>query len=510
MALRRLLVAVLLIGTCLAGPLGPHRLAPPAAAQSVAGLDAFIRQALIEYEVPGAAVTVVQGDQTTWLRGYGIRQIGEPGLVDESTVFQLGSDTKTFTAAALGALVGDGRLDWDDEVITHLPEFVLYDDYATRHATIRDLLAHRTGLPAFTGDILGELGYDRAEVLRRIRYLPPATSFRERAAYSNLGYFVAGEVAGRAAGSSWEDVVQGRLLTPLGMSRSGTSVLTRPADTNFAATHGRIGGHTQIIPRSEQIVLGPAGSMVSTASDLARYMRMLLAGGRFEGREILKSNVVDALFEPSMVSALSFSEVVPISEETGFGYSPGWGYYYYQGHRVLEKGGALDGVRAVLVLVPERQLGIAVLANLNLTLLPEAIRAYVLEQELGAASPTTQATILEQQSHLDALLAPDPPPTNPGPLSLPLAGYAGTYESDLYGRFVVSAAADRLDIAAGPSRYPGTLNHFSRDTFNLTWPLVDYGSQPVTFTIGPDGTATEFTTLTLGNFKRVAAARPGG
>jgi CubicO group peptidase (beta-lactamase class C family) len=300
---------------------------------SAAELDAFIEKAVADYRVPGAAVAVVKGDRTILLRGYGVRRSGDPAPVDENTVFQIASDTKTFTAAALAALVGDGRLDWDDEVITHLPEFVLFDQYATRNSTIRDLLAHRTGLPAFTGDILGELGYDRAEALRRIRYLPPATSFREEALYSNLGFFTAGMVAGRVAGSSWEEVVQSRLLTPLGMSRSGTSVLAMPVDDNHSATHGIIDGRMQLIEPSKQIVLGPAGSMISTASDLARYMRMLLARGRFEGRQVLAGSAVEDMFEPSMVSEIGFSEALPISEETGFGYAMGWGYYYFHGPR---------------------------------------------------------------------------------------------------------------------------------------------------------------------------------
>lgn len=486
---------------------------PASAAQqpqmSAAELDAFIEKAVADYRVPGAAVAIVKGDRTILMRGYGVRRSGDPAPVDENTVFQIASDTKTFTAAALAALVGDGRLGWDDKVITHLPEFVLFDEYATRNAAIRDLLAHRTGLPAFTGDILGEIGYDRAEALRRIRYLPPATSFREQALYSNLGFFAAGMVASRAAGSSWEEVVDSRLLTPLGMSRSGTSVLAMPADDNHAATHGFVDGRLQLIEPSKQIVLGPAGSIISTASDLARYMRMLLAEGRFEGRQVLAASAVDAMFESSMVSEIGFSEALPISQETGFGYSMGWGYYYFHRAKVLEKGGALDGVRAVIVLVPERELGIAVLANLNLTLLPEAIRAQVLESELGPAGPDTQATILKQQKQVDALLVPDPPPADPGPPSVPLQSYAGTYESDLYGRFVVTPVGKgSLHVAAGPAGLAGTLTHISRDTFALTWPLVNYGNQQATFTIGPDGVPTQFTTQTLGAFTRAGTDGP--
>jgi CubicO group peptidase (beta-lactamase class C family) len=505
MVLRPALLA-LLLGCSLALPgYSPAAAQAHVATEPTQGLDAFIRKAMADYAVPGASVAVVKDGKTIFLKGYGTRRVGENAPVDENTVFQIASVTKTFTAAADAALVGDGKLDWDEEVITYLPEFALYDPYPTRHATLRDLLAHRTGLPAFTGDLLGEVGYDRREVLRRIRYVPPAASFRDKALYSNLGLFVAGEVAARVAGSSWNDVVQNRLLTPMGMTRSAASVLTAPKDDNRSGTFGRVNGRIQAVTPSTQIVMGAAGSMLSTASDMSRYMRTLLGEGTLDGRPVLPKKVVEEMFEPSAVSEIGFAEALPISQETGFGYGLAWDYYYFHGVKVLEKGGALDGARAVVVLVPERQLGIAVMANMNLTVLPEAIRAYVLEQELGPATPNTQATLLETQKQVDKLLEPDPPPANPGKPSVPIANYAGRYESDVYGPFTLTAAGDGFKVATGPGGFVGKLRHFSRDTFNLTWPLIDMGTQPVTFTIGPDGKPIGFTTLTLGSFKRVEA-----
>jgi CubicO group peptidase (beta-lactamase class C family) len=483
-------------------------LAAPASAQSpdgTAALDAFIRKAMIDYGVPGASVAVVKDGKTVFLKGYGTRRAGENAPVDEDTVFQIASVTKTFTAAANAALVGDGKLHWDDEVITKLPEFALYDPYPTRYATVRDLLAHRTGLPEYSGDLLGEVGFDRREALRRLRYVPPAASFREKGLYSNLGFFAAGEVAARVSGMSWNDVVKSRLFDPLGMTRSAASVLTAPKDDNRSGTFGLVNGRVQAIRPSTQLVMGAAGSIVSTASDLSRYMRMLLGDGSLDGRRVLTAEAVHAMFEPSIVAEISFAEAVPISEKTGFGFTMGWGYYYLNGAKVIEKGGALDGARAIIVLVPERQLGIAVLANMNLTVLPEAIRAYLLEQELGPAAPDTQATLLKTQKTVDELLTPEPPPANPGKTSVPLAAYAGTYESDVYGPFVLTANGDGLDVATGSPDFGGKLRHFSRDTFNLTWPLIDMGTQPVTFTIGPDGRPTGFSTLTLGAFKRVTS-----
>jgi CubicO group peptidase (beta-lactamase class C family) len=165
-------------------------------------LDAFIARALQEYQVPGAAIAVVQDGTVVMAKGYGLRDVTKPGVVDEHTIFQLASVTKSLTGAAAASVVDEGKLDWDTPIFNYLPEFVGYDPYMTRWLTERDLLAMRTGWPAYQGDLLDSFGYDRAEILRRLRYFKPCYSLREAAQYSNPGIFVAGEVAGRAANQS--------------------------------------------------------------------------------------------------------------------------------------------------------------------------------------------------------------------------------------------------------------------------------------------------------------------
>jgi CubicO group peptidase (beta-lactamase class C family) len=475
-------------------------------------LDAFVEQALRDYEVPGAAVAVVHQGQTVLLRGYGVRRLGEPGGVDPETVFQLASVSKSVTATGMAALVDEGKLAWDEPAISYLPELVLHDPYPTRYVTARDFLAHRSGLPAFGGDLLGRLGYDRAEVLRRVRYIEPEHSFREEAGYSNVGFFIAGEVAARANGSSWEQVITSKVFAPLGMRRSGTSSHDRPADGNWAANHAGVDGQLQEIPWEGVDVLGAAGSIVSTAADMVPYMRMLLAKGELDGRRILADLTVESLFQPSMVSEVGFAELPPISEQTGFSYGLGWGVYYYQGSRVIEKGGALGGVRTVVTLVPEKQLGVTVLANRNFTALPEAIRAWVLERYVGPSGRDPQREIRERQGRLEALVHPPMPPADPGPTSLDLDGYTGTYTSELYGQFTVVRDGGGLRVEAGPGGYPGKLPHWSRDTFALTWAPVTFLPEPITFTVGPDGYALQFTSEALGRFIRECfgdCRRPG-
>jgi CubicO group peptidase (beta-lactamase class C family) len=489
------------------------------ASDDAAALNQFIQSAQQTYQVPGVAVAVVHNDQVVLQQGYGVRCLGGSDPVDANTVYQLASNSKPFTAAVLGTLVDAGKLDWDDPVTEHLPGFALDDAYATRYATTRDLLAMRTGLPAFTGDLLGHEGYSRDEVLQQVRALPLAHSFREVAAYSNVGYFVAGQEAANLADTTWNDAVQSRLLAPLGMTRSGTSRADRPIDGNWSCNHDELDGVLQPVDWADSDVFGAAGGVTSSAADMARWMRMLLNGGTLDGHQVLTEATAHSLFVPSMVAARSFTELPPISSETGFGYALGWGTYYFQGHQVLEKGGALDGVRTVTVLVPDINLGVSVLSNRNLTPLPEAIRAFVLNQYLGGAGADTQAQILKANASLETLLAPAAPPAQPEPPTAPLAAYAGTYVSPVYGSFVLSPGGDGseinpayhtlvpdsdgpgLGVAAGPGQYRGTLSHVSRDTFLLTWQSLTEGSEEVTFTLGPTGQVTEIHTQTLGTLR---------
>src|SRR5437773_4996707 len=224
-----------------------------------ADLDAFITRALKDYQVPGTAVAVVQHSKVILLKGYGVRDVTNPNAVDEDTIFQLASVTKTLTGAAAGTVVDEGKLDWDKPIFNYLPEFVGYDPYMTRFLTERDLLAQRTGWPAYNGDELDSFGYDRAEILRRLQFFKPRYSLREVAQYSNPGFFVAGEVAARCAKQSWNGLVEQRLFKPLEMSRSGT-VIKALKDPNATAAHALFDGKIAVVEPTELDVTGAARS----------------------------------------------------------------------------------------------------------------------------------------------------------------------------------------------------------------------------------------------------------
>lgn len=484
------------------------RQSAPAASEDdlVQSLDRFINRALKEYQVPGAAVAVVQNGKAVLLKGYGVRDLTKPGAVDENTIFQLASVTKTLTGLAAGTVVDQGKLDWDRPIFNHLPTFVGYDPCMTTNLTERDLLAHRTGWPAFTGDALDSFGYDRAEIVRRLRFLKPRYSLREVAQYSNPGFFLAGEVAAAASQESWNGLVEKRLFKPLAMSRSGTRTKDLQK-ANASAAHALPDGRIVVVEPTTLDTTGAASSGTSTAADMSKLMLMLLNKGTYNGRQVLKAETVAEIFKPSMVSEIDFSDLPPISDKTGFFYGLGVGSYYYAGHQVIEKGGALAGIRTVLVLVPDKNAGIVVFANLNLTAFPEAVRAYFLNQLLGLDPEAAQKEILGINENLKKFLTPPSPPKNPGKFNGTLESLVGIYENDYYGRCEILQDGDSLKLQFGPAKYPATLKHFNNGAFLLQFPGATQVPSSTTFMIGEDGNADSFANEVLGTFTRVQPTR---
>ncbi len=463
-------------------------------------LERFIEKSRKELGVPGASVSVVRGDEILFAKGFGLIKEGSPEKVDEETIFQLASVTKTFTSAALAIQVDKGVLGWDDEVMRHLPRFALNDPYPSRFATPRDLLAHRTGLPAFGGDLLGKIGYSPSEILSRIRLIEPAASFRERPYYSNICYFTAGELIGKLAESDWENVVEKAFLEPLKMTRSGFAA--NLDEDNVAYPHANIDDTLQVLSWDRTGGFPAAGAMTSTAKDMAHWMILHLNKGTFENRQILKPETVKQMHLPSMVSEVDFSEMPPISDTSGFAFGLGWGNYHYEGRMIVEKGGGLDGIRTIVTLVPELNIGITVLSNLNLTVFPELIRAKFLQLALNQDDPQMFDEILARQKKLDELIKKPAPPEDALPLGHDLSSYEGSFANELYGTFIVSEKEGGLVLEAGPDHWEGVLEHWSNNTFVLSWPVINQGNEHVTFTFGPEGKAQEMSTETLGVFTK--------
>nr|WP_286194863.1 serine hydrolase [Synechococcus sp. CCY 0621] len=437
---------------------------------------------MAEYAVPGAAIALVQDGRLTLVEGFGVRDLATGAPTTADTVFQLASVSKTFTAATVAALVDRRKLDWEQPMVSLLPDFRLHDAYAGRWVNARDLLTHRAGFPAFFGDLFDHLGYGDADVLLRIRYVEPATSFRDRPAYSNIGFFLAGELAAKAGGQPFPELTRSLIFEPLAMTRTGVaSTLVGSAAvpgslTDVSRSHALVGDRLQVVPPNLSALFIAAGGFASSANDLGRFLTLLARGGEIDGRRVLSETAVKAMFEPVIAEEPGFAEFPPIDADSGFDYAPGWGVYHYNGLKVLEKGGALDGVRTLLLVVPQKRFAVAILANRNLTAAP--------------ARPTCNP-------------GSGPRPADAKPPSRPLAAYTGTYINDLWGTWTVAEHNGSLEVLAGPARYRAPLTPWNGDTFHLLWPGVLSAPVQVPFASDSAGRVSGFDYLGYG-FRRVA------
>ena len=245
-------------------------------------IDTFLGETQKKFEVPGVSVAIVKDNKIIFAKGYGVQSLSKKNPVDENSIYAIGSTTKAFTAAALGKLVESGKIDWDDRVIDHIPEFELHDPSITNMFTIRDLLTHRSGLPR--GDLLWyATDFSRQEIIERVRHLEPTYSFRAGFGYQNIMYLTAGEIIPRVTGKSWDDYIQEIFFKPLRMKRTSSVLSDLKRFKNVATPHQEIDGEVKEIPWRNIDNVGPAGSINSSVSDMANWAMMLLNEGSFNG-----------------------------------------------------------------------------------------------------------------------------------------------------------------------------------------------------------------------------------
>lgn len=475
------------------------------AADPLAGFDAYVAEAARAWGVPGLAVAVVKGDSVVFAKGYGTRTAGRDEPVDEHTLFAVGSTTKAFTVAALATLADSGRVRWDAPAREYLPQWELRDPYVRQELQVRDLVTHRSGVEA--NDFLWLLGYPRAELMRRMRHLPQASSLRSRYAYNNLMYMVAGEVAAAAAGRPWEALVQERFLAPLGMERTTPTLAGARGRPNVATPHLREDDRVQAIEYRDIDNIAAAGSMMSSVSDMARWIRFQLDSARVDGRRLISARAHAETFRPQFV--VPIESFYPAARRAGVRsaqYGLGWFLHEYRGRPVAMHTGSIDGMSAIVGLLPEERVGVVVLANLDHAEVRHALMYRVFDAYLGGAPTDWSRAFLEvyggaagqERAARAALDAGRSPNTRP---SLPLDGYAGSYADSLYGRLSIRREGRGLVATLGPT-VTGDLSHYGYDTFRVRWREPGASDNLVVFILGPTGTPTGATILGLETFDR--------
>lgn len=461
---------------------------PARLSAALAQLDTLAPSVLQKSGVPGVAIVVVYNDQVVYMKGFGVREAGRPDAVDPDTVFQLASMSKPIASAVVASLVSDGTVDWNDPVSSHMPQFQLFDPWVTREVTIADLFSHRSGLPGGAGDDLESVGYDRTEILRRLRFLEPASSLRSAYAYSNFGLTAGAQAAAQAAGKAWEDLAAQRLYGPLGMRHTSSRHADYAAAANRAALHVWEKGRWAPTFKRQPDAQSPAGGVSSTARDLAQWMRLELGSGVVDGRRLIAADALAQTHQPVIARGQN-----PVTGDTSF-YGLGWNVDIDARGRVhwTHAGAFSQGAQTVVNLLPAEHLGITVLTNTFPSGVPDGLVSSFYDFALNGK--LTQDWVALWTKAYDGLTASFASggaayvtkPTAPLP-ALPLGAYTGTYTNDYFGPLEITQENGHLVLQLGPQHRLFPLTHFDHNIFtSLPDPEPPAANGGVTFTVGPD------------------------
>ena len=487
-------------GQATAGSLSPA--AATAAAVLPPGFDAIVARVMKTFDVPGMGIAVVKNGKVVLAKGFGIRKLGDPAPVDAQTLFGIASNTKAFTATALGLLVEEGKIAWDAPVTRYLPWFQMWDPYVTREMTVRDLLVHRSGLGLGAGDLLifPESIYSRRQILERLRFVKPATSFRGAYAYDNILYLAAGEVIEAVSGRTWEDFISERILKKAGMAWSQPRHSADAAGMNLAIPHAPLETGLAPLPPDENDNMNPAGGILSCAEDMAKWMLVHLGEGKLaDGTRLFAERTERELTAPVTPIGIVPPPAELAAQRMNFrGYALGFNVNDYRGRKMVSHTGGLSGYVSRLVMVPELEFGIVVLTNQESNEAYNSVIYAVLDHAMGVPATDWAQAYLKVRERgntgtAEALKKAAAKRDAAARPSLPLADYAGTYEDAWYGP--ISIAFEGGGLVMNFTKTPGMvgdMEHWSRETFVVRWRDRELRADAyVTFTLDPDGAIVE-------------------
>jgi CubicO group peptidase (beta-lactamase class C family) len=467
---RLALLAFALLGAASADAASALPMAPPA-------IDDLARRAMKAFEVPGMAVGVVKDGQLVYARGFGVRELGKSSPVTPDTVFQIGSNTKAFTAAALAILVDEGRIRWDDKVIDHLPQFRMYDPYVTREFTIRDLLSHRSGLGLGAGDLMfyPSTDFTRAEIMKGLRFLKPVSGFRTQYDYDNSLYMVAGEIIPAVTGKSWEDFVEERILKPLKMSSCVSRFDRLKSGANFAEPHAFVDGVLRHIPVEDIRVIGAAGSINCNVGGLAKWVETQLAAGQTpDGSRLFSEASSGQMWSVTTARAVS-PELAALLRTHFEGYGLGWDLLDEFGYKRVSHTGGVPGTSTWIAMIPELRLGVIVLTNTGDGSAMEAVGNEILAGYAGGPQRDLVAVLAAHRADLagaddevasgveKALKTARAP-------ALPLDAYVGRYSDPWRGDATIRREGERLVLKfSHTDKLEGDLVPYRGNLFVVHW-----------------------------------------
>jgi CubicO group peptidase (beta-lactamase class C family) len=460
-------------------------------------LDAYIEKAMTEWQVPGLAIAIVKDDKVIYNKGFGVRDINKKSKVDTNTLFAIASNTKAFTTHALGLLVQEGKISWDDLVLNYLPDFQLYDPVVTRKITIRDLLCHRSGLGKWAGDLVwwGST-YTRKDMMERIRYIKPVDDFRNTYHYNNLMFLVAGQIIPAVTGSSWDDFLRERLFTPLQMRNTNTSINTLDLTGNVALPHTIRNKKVISVPYVNVDISGPAGAINSCTADLVHWLRLQLDKGLYNGGQLVNPEII--------AQTRKSHTMVPISEEakeinpySHFStYALGWFLRDFRGRLLVNHTGGLDGMYSYLGFMPDEKIGLVILTNLDHHSLTRALAYHVYDALLNLdfqdwsnryLMAAKKEAVKKEKGKSKKVKIDGTKPTHK------ISDYLGMYSSKLYGEVEIYEQNKEVKIRLSPHpNIIGAIEHWQYETFFVKWNDMGWGESLLYFDLDNLGEIQQF------------------
>ena len=460
-------------------------------------LETYINQAMTAEGVPGAIMVVVKNGKMIYSKGFGVKIYGKKDPVDQHTPFALASLTKNFTNTLIARLVDQGKLNWDDKVSKYLPDFQLRDSKISQEMTISDILTHRSGLPGFSGDTLNELGWTAPEIVKAMKKIPQEGGYRKSFTYQNILVGLMGEIIEKVTGKSLLQNYQEEIFQPAGLVETKFGDRNPPTfwqkllrifrrkdeQPNF---HDIFQGKTRYLPQGNPALYTfPASSgLISTANDLGKWLIFQLNMAQVNGKSIISELTLNEMRTPYVDVQVQGGRQWPRNRVTRLQYGMGWFIHDYAGVNVLSHMGGMEGTRSFLMLIPEDNVGVAIVANLGgmrVSLFPEAIRSKFLDLYLNVKeeidwaknSRTDHQDLLQKYNtgRHEQMMHKLAPARN-------LNDYTGIYENELYGKVEIVNKDNNL-ILFYRDRPETKLTHWNGNGFQF---------EATAFSIGFSGT----------------------
>lgn len=450
--------------------------------------DQWVESGREEWEIPGMAIGIVKNGEVIYAKGFGEKQLGSGEKVDANTVFSIASVSKNMTAAALGILVDEGKINWDDKITQHIPWFQMSDSWVTNEMTIRDALTHQVGLGRVLGNRLQFMTENtRDSVLYRVRYMDLEAPFRSKFVYNNVMYSLAGQIIEYTDGRTWDDFLKEQLFQPLGMNNTTTSISQIKKSDNQAYPHQEIDGKIVPIQRRNWDNAGPAGGVNSTVNDLNKWLLMQLqTAGNYQGKTIISHAQMNEIQKPQALRTHTSASSAHAS------YGLGWNILDYKNHRVITHGGATDGFITAMYLVPELELGVVVLTN-TFNNFADAVSYQVMDAFIDSNDKDWNQIyrnnyIRAYERATKARKAIHDARVKNTKTSLDLNAYVGVYESDAYGKVEVKKSGNDLVLHFWDTDgLEAKLEHWHFDTFRAVWKNRAQREEFMQFHLGKNG-----------------------